>query len=108
MSVSKRLSRQKEWEQALIDAYYDYRWRQVPQPLHDDFQRWAAGELSHADMNEAIHQTDKKNRELYNLFAQSRKLLIQVIQFDDEWFHDWVKDHPPPSEMGQLPINRPE
>ncbi len=39
----------KEWEQALIDAYYDYRWRHVLQLLYDDFQRWAAGELTPAN-----------------------------------------------------------
>jgi hypothetical protein len=34
-SLPKRPALQREWEQALIDAYGDYRWRQILQPLHD-------------------------------------------------------------------------
>ncbi len=43
-----------QWEQALLDAYYDYRWRQVLEPLYQKFQQWKAGELDHMDMDEAI------------------------------------------------------
>lgn len=28
-----------QWEQALIDAYYDYRWHQLLEPLCETFQR---------------------------------------------------------------------
>ena len=95
--MPKRPGPQKEWEQSLIDAYYDYRWRQILQPLHDDFQRWAAGELTHADMDQAIHQTHKKTQELYSLFTQSRSWLVRVIQFDEEWFQEWARGHPSPA-----------
>jgi len=94
--MPKQPSPQRQWEQALIDAYYDYRWRQVLQPLHDDFQRWAAGELAHDALDHAIHQTHKKTQELYRLFAESRQWLVRAIQFDEDWFQVWVKDHPAP------------
>jgi hypothetical protein len=28
------------------------------------------------------------------MFNQWRSWLVQAIQFDEEWFRDWVKDHP--------------
>jgi hypothetical protein len=53
----------------LLDAYYDYRWRQVLEPLYQKFQQWKDGELDHMDMDEAIHQTHKQNQELYVFFT---------------------------------------
>jgi hypothetical protein len=98
--MSKRPSPQREWEQSLIDAYYDYRWRQVLQPLHDDCQRWAVGELEHTDLDRAIHETHKKTQELYRLFSERRQWLVRIIHFDEDWFRDWVKDHPAPGQTG--------
>ncbi len=99
--MPKRRSPQREWEQALIDAYYDYRWRQVLQPLHVDFQRWAAGELEHADLDRAIHETHKQSQQLYGLFTQSRYWLVRAIQFDEDWYLRWVKDHPAPGSPAE-------
>jgi hypothetical protein len=96
--MPKRHSPRREWEQALIDAYYDHRWRQILQPLHNDFRCWAAGELAHADLDRAIHETHNKGQELYGLFAQSRYWLVWGIQFDEDWYQGWVKDHPMPAE----------
>jgi len=49
------------------------------------------------DMDEAIHQTHKQTREVYVFFTQKRDWLVRVIQFDETWFQDWVKDNPPPA-----------
>lgn len=35
----RRQTPEWQWEQALIDAYYDHRWRQVLDPLYEKFQR---------------------------------------------------------------------
>jgi hypothetical protein len=86
-----------QWEQALIDAYSDYRWRQVLNPLYEKFQQWKSGILGHMDMDEAIHQTHKENQEVYILFTQKRARLVRVIQLDEDWFKEWVKDNPPPA-----------
>ena len=86
-----------QWEQALIDAYSDYRWRQVLNPLYEKFQQWKSGELGHMDMDEAIHQTHKENQEVYIFFTQKRDRLVQVIQLNEDWFKAWVKDNPPPA-----------
>ena len=99
--MPKRPSLQKQWEQALIDAYYDYRWRQVLQPLHADLQHWAAGELTHGDLDQRIHQAHKKSRELYNLFGEKRAWLARIIQLDEDWFPEWLKEHPAPAR----PVN---
>ena len=99
--MAKRYSPQREWEQALIAAYYDYRWRQILQPLHDDLVHWAAGEREHADLDRAIHEAHKESQQLYRLFTQSRGWLVRAIQFDEEWFQGWVKDHPAPSLPGE-------
>jgi hypothetical protein len=96
--MPKRLSPQRKWEQALIDAYCDHRWRQILQPLYDVFQRWAAGELEHADLDHAIHETQKKSQQRYGLFTQSQIWLVCAIQVDEDWYRSWAKDHPPPAE----------
>jgi hypothetical protein len=66
------------WEQALIDAYYDHRWHEVLDPLYDKFQRWKAGELDHADIDKAIHQTHKLTQELVEDMATGRFLAEQM------------------------------
>jgi len=85
-----------KWEQALIDDYYDYRWRQVLNPLCEAFKRWEAGELDHWDMDKAIHETHKENQGLFSLFTQNRSFLVGIAQWDEDWFDTWVADHPPP------------
>jgi hypothetical protein len=86
-----------QWEQSLLDAYYDYRWRQVLEPLYQKFEHWKAGELDHMDMDEALHQTHKQTQEVYVFFTQKRDLLVRVIQFDESWFQAWMQDNPPPA-----------
>lgn len=71
----------------MLDAYYNYRWWQVLEPLYQQFQQWNTGELDHMDMDEAIHQTHKQTQEVYVFFTQKRDLLVRVIQFDQAWFH---------------------
>ncbi len=92
----RRQTPEWQWEQALIDAYYDYRWHQVLDPLYEKFQQWKAGQLTHTDMDRAIHETHKQTRELYSLFTNKRDFLIDLIQMDREWFESWVADNPPP------------
>lgn len=97
-------SPKRQWEQTLIDDYYDHRWREILQPLYEKFQRWRAGELNHAAMNRAIHETHKQTRELYSLFTQRRPLLVKLIQLDREWFQAWVKYHKPPRGVELAPF----
>jgi hypothetical protein len=108
MTMSRKKRRETpeyKWEQALIDDYYDYRWRQVLNPLYEKFKRWEAGELAHWDMDQAIHETHKENQQLYGLFTEKRSLLIGMIQWDEEWFAEWIGDHPPPAGI-QLAARR--
>ena len=102
-----RLSK-RQWEQALIDAYYDYRWRQILEPLYEKFKLWEAGELEHADMDQAIHAAHKESQNVYSLFTESRSWLVGVIQWDREWFEAWVKDHAPPPGMDLVPFETRE
>jgi hypothetical protein len=92
-----------QWEEALIEAYHDLRWREVLEPLYEKFQRWKAGELDHDDMDHAIHETHKQTQEVYKFFIQRKALLIKFIQWDDEWFEAWAKDHPPPPGIQLAP-----
>lgn len=64
--------------------------------LHEQFERREADELTHWDMNQAIHETHKEDQHLYSLFAQSRSFLVGMIQWDEESFRKWAVDHPPP------------
>jgi hypothetical protein len=50
----KRETPEYQWEETLLEAYYDHRWHEVLDPLYEKFQRWKAGELPHDDMNHAI------------------------------------------------------
>ena len=98
MSHNKRSQTPEyQWEQALLDAYHDYRWRQILDPLYQKFSQWKTGELDHLDMDEAIHQTHKQTQELYGVFTLKREILIRAIQLNEEWFQAWVKDTPPPA-----------
>ena len=99
----RRETAEWKWEQALTDDYDDYRWRQVLTPLCDKFKRWEAGELTHEDMDHAIHETHKENQQLYSLFTQSRSFLVGMIQWDEEWFEKWLVSHPPPPGVQLAP-----
>ncbi len=59
----------------MIDAYYDDEWHQTLDPLYDKFQLCRSGELSHDEMDEAIHETHKSCQDVYNLFTTKRDLL---------------------------------
>ena len=101
-SKHKRKSPEWQWEQTLIDAYYDMVYHEVLDPLYEQFQQWKAGELQHADIDEAIHEVHKKNQKLYSFFSQNRSILVFTIQSDEEWFKGWLADHPPPSGLTQM------
>ena len=96
MSKHKRKSPEGQWEQTLIDAYYDMQYHRVLDPLYEKFQQWKSGELTHDDIDEAIHQTHRENQKLYSFFTQNRDMLVFLIERDEEWFPAWVADHPPP------------
>jgi len=82
----------------VIDAFYDYQWHLGLNPLYEQFQRWKAGEVSHLEIDEAIHKTHKACQKVYGLFTSKRDFLVSVIQFNEEWFSGWVKDHPRPKD----------
>lgn len=102
----KRNTPQWQWEEALLEAYYDHRWHQVLDPLYEQMQRWKDGELQHEDIDQAVHQTHKQTRELYNLFTQKRDFLVLIAQVDQEWFQPWLTQHPAPPDVSlyQPPI----
>jgi hypothetical protein len=99
----RRNSAEWQWEQALIDAYYDYRWHQVLDPLAEQFEQWKADQLTHDDMDQAIHRVHRQNQQLHMLFIERRNQLIQMIQFDRDWFLPWEADHRAPAGVQLLP-----
>ena len=93
-----------QWEQALIEAYYDYRWHQLLEPLCETFQRWKAGELTHADVDRAIEEAYRERCGLHNLFSQRQDRAVALIQWwDREWFEAWVEEHRPPPDVRLAP-----
>jgi len=87
----------QRWEQKLIDDYYHYRWEHLLEPLCATSQRWKAGELTVADMAEALEKVHEQVCELRNLFSQRDDRLVMLIQWlDREWFEAWIKDYSPP------------
>jgi hypothetical protein len=93
---AKKRSPLYQWEQEMIDAFYDYQWHLVLDPLYELFQRWKACEVSHYEMDEAIHKTHKACQQVYSLFTEKRDFLVNIIQFNEDWFVQWTTDHPKP------------
>ncbi len=96
--MPKPKSPEREWQQKLIDDYYDYRWRQLLDPLYEEFVRWKEGERSHDEMNRAIHATHKETQKLYGLFSGKRDWLSRAIQMDEDWFSMWFRSNPKPTQ----------
>lgn len=96
MSRKKTQTPEYQWEQAMLEAYDDYRYKEVLDPLYEEFQRWKAGELSHGDMDQAIHRTHKQMQKLFGIFTMKRDWLVRTIMYDEPWYQAWVKDCPPP------------
>ncbi len=48
-------------------------------------------------MDTAIHETRKACQKVYSLFTGRRDFLVDVIQFNEDWFSQWVKGHPEPA-----------
>ncbi len=101
--MSNRKSPERKWQQQLIDDYYDYRWKQVLEPLYQDFQGWKAGERSHADMDREIHAAHKESQHLYTFFSEGRDSLANWIQMDRDWFEPWLPEHPAPPGIRLIP-----
>ena len=87
-----------QWEQEMIDAFEDYQWHLVLDPLYEQFQRWKAGRISHLELDEAIHKIHKDCQEVYGLFTNKHDFLARAIQANEGWFPEWVEDHPKPAE----------
>jgi len=85
-----------QWEQALLDAYYDHSWRDVLEPLAEQFERWKLGELDHEQISNAIHRTHKATQRVYTFFGEKREFLLRAIPLNHDWFQTWVKANPPP------------
>lgn len=61
-------------EQETIDAFHGYQWHLVLDPLYEQFQRWKAGEVSHLEMDEAIHKTHKACQQFAPISEESHWL----------------------------------
>ncbi|MFZ5916190.1 MAG: hypothetical protein ACOYZ7_04595 [Chloroflexota bacterium] len=89
----------KDWEKALIDAYCDYRWHKLLDPLCETFQAWKAGEIGIEQVDQALDRAYQQKCALNNLFCQRLDRVWNLIHWwDREWFEAWVaKNHPPAS-----------
>jgi hypothetical protein len=96
--AAKKRSPLHDWEQQMIDDFYDYQWRLVLDPLAEKFQGWKEGRIPHHEMDEAIHQTHKECQEIYSLFHNKRDFLVKVIQVNEYWFPRWLAAHPKPEK----------
>lgn len=95
----------KSWEEVMTDAYWDYRWRQIMEPLCGTFQKWKAGELGNEDVNKAIDEAYKEKCSINSLLTQRRDRAAAIIHWwDPEWFEAWIEEHRPPAEVDlQIP-----
>ena len=98
-----RYTSKREWEQALIDAYHDFRWREVLDPLFEKFRRWEAGELDHAVLGASIRATNGPMFDIRRFFTQKRSVVVKFAQWERDWFEDWGRDNPPPPDVELAP-----
>lgn len=70
----------KSWQESLTDAYGDYRWRKIMDPLCDTFQRWKAGELGNLDVDRAIDEAYKEKCLINNLRTSRPDRAAAIIQ----------------------------
>lgn len=94
MKYQKRTLR--EYQQTLIDDYYDMWMHRILDPLCEAFQQWKRGNLKHSEVTELIHKAHKENQKVYSFFTQSRASIVNFIKVDRDWFDRWVANHPPP------------
>lgn len=87
----------QRWEEKLVDDYRNYRWRQLMEPMCDKMERWRAGELTYAEMDQALEECHGRACEVRNVLTQRTDRLVTLIQWlDREWFEEWVKNYSPP------------
>jgi hypothetical protein len=84
------------WEEALITAYYEHRWREALVPLAAALHRWEAGDGDPADVAREAARLSKQTSRLDDLFSQKREYLVRLILFDEEWSEPWLRAHPRP------------
>jgi len=87
----------RQWDQMLIEDYYDYRWHQIIEPLCEKLQRWKDGKLSYDEMDRTMEEVYGQICEVRSLFSQRRDRLVLLLQWlDRAWFESWVQGHAPP------------
>ena len=92
------------WEEKLVDDYRDYRWRQLMEPMCDKMDRWRAGELTYAEMDQSLEECHRRACEVRNVLTQRTDRLVTLIQWlDREWFEEWVKNYSPPPGVRLVP-----
>jgi hypothetical protein len=94
MRLQKRTLR--EYQQALIDAYYDMWMHSILDPLYEASLQWKRGDLQHSELTELIHKVHRENQKVYSFFTQNRTSIINCIKMDGTWFENWKATHPPP------------
>lgn len=96
-SVNKEQKRSlREYQQVLINAYYDMWMHKILDPLYEAFQQWKLGVLKHDELTELIHKVHGENQKVYSFFTQSRDSIVRYIKMDQSWFANWKANHPPP------------
>jgi hypothetical protein len=88
-----------DWDQRMIDDYYDHRWHRLIDPLCEKMQLWKDGNLTHAEMQQTLEEVHQGICEVRCLFRQRRDRLVNLIRhWDLDWFDNWVKEHAPSDE----------
>jgi len=90
----------KDWEQEIKEAYCNYRWRKIMEPLCDVFQKWKAGEIAHEEVDKAIDEAYKEKITVNSLMAQRQDRAAGLIRYwDPDWFQAWVEEHQAPIQV---------
>jgi hypothetical protein len=65
MSIKNKAFR--EYQQSLIDSYYDFKMHGILDPLYELFQKWKTRELTHDDVTGLIHKAHQENQQIFKV-----------------------------------------
>lgn len=86
----------RQYQQSLIDAYYDTWMKEMLEPLYEAFQQWKRCDLKHDELTELSHKVHQENQKAFSFFTQGRNQIIACIKMDGDWFPGLLRNNPLP------------
>ncbi len=86
------------WEETLLAAYRDYLYRRVLTPLAERVDQWRAEDITHEDLDAALHVAHTELQKVYALVTGPRRELAAAAVADRRWYEAFLAEVPPPDD----------